>query len=89
MAITVDIKLNEIGKGSGNYSVTAKITDDAKQVGEQEVIINDILSTRIDTPEQKKSIWDNVIKYYNAKIAAIRPTADVEVEGKSYIEKGI
>lgn len=89
MAITVDIKLNELEKGSGNYSVTAKITDDAKPVGEQEVIINDILSTRIDTPEQKKSIWDDVIKYYNAKITAVRPTADVEAEGKSYIEKGI
>lgn len=90
MAVTVDIKLNEIGKGSGNYSVNAIFTDDTKPTDEQETIVNDIQSARVDTPEQKKHLWDELKKLYDDKlVAVVRPTADVEAEGKAYLEKEI
>ncbi len=87
MAITVDVKLNELEKGSGNYSVTATFVDDSKPQDEQETIVNDIQSTRVDTPEQKKHLWDEILMLYDIKVAAVMPTAAVEAEGKAYLEK--
>lgn len=89
MTIFADVKLNEIGKGSGNYSITATITDDTKPAGEQETIINDIQSARVDTPEQKAHLWGEIKKLYAAKTTAVRPTASIEAEGKAYLEKEI
>ena len=89
MTVTVDVKLNEIGRGSGNYSVSATFTDDTKPQGEQDTVVNEIQSVRIDTSEQKTALWTEIKKLYSAKLTAVRPTAAVEVAGKTWIEKEI
>jgi len=89
MAIIAEIKLVELKNGrkpSGSYSVNAAITDDSKPVDQQKMEVNDILSARIETPEQKKALWDEIIKLYHAKCTAVSPTANVEDEAKVYIE---
>ncbi len=89
MTVTIDVKLNDIGRGSGNYSVSATFTDDTKPQGEQDTFVNEIQSARIDTPEQKTALWAELKKLYVAKLVAVRPTAAVEVEGKTWLEKEI
>ncbi len=85
MAIIAEVTLNELKKGTGNYSVSAVIFDDTKLTDKQ--VVNDITSARVDTPEQKKALWDEIIKLYKAKVNAIKPIAAVEAEAKAYIEK--
>ncbi len=85
MAITWDVKVNEIGN-SNSFSINATITDDTKSVGNQ-VETAAILSAKMDTPERKKQVWDGLKKQYNEKVGNTDITAALEVEGKDYLEK--
>lgn len=79
MAITYDLTINELG--DGNYSVTAKITDDVKL--ETKTVV--ILSARFDTEEQKTNCWKAIKEMYLAEKPDI--TIALEAEAKTYLEK--
>jgi len=86
MALICEVKLNELGKGSGNYSVVATITDDTKPVETRTVVVNEISSARIDTEKQKTDLWENIWIHYQAKLTTSTSLVPVENEAKEYLE---
>ena len=85
MAITWTLRINKIGS-SDSFSVSATVKDDTKSVGNQEEIVS-VLSAKMDTPERKKAVWDNLKAQYLAKVSKTDVTTVMEDDGKTYLEK--
>jgi len=91
MAIICSVKLTQISKAEGkevaegSYRVRAEITDDTLPAEIQTEIVN-ILSAKIDTPERKEALWENIWTHYQAQKAAVVDLADIEAAAKTYLE---
>lgn len=85
MAITYTVKISELGQNSGNYSVTAEVTDDTKPVAHQTKTVQ-VLSAKLDTVERKKAVWDNLKTQYLEKIGKADVVSALESEAKEYLE---
>jgi len=86
MAITYTIRVNKLGVNSGNYSVSAEVKDDTKPIGHQTETVG-VISAKLDTPERKKAVWDNLKSQYLAKVSKTDVVSEIEAEAKSYLEK--
>lgn len=86
MAITYTVRISELGAGSGNYSVGAVIRDDTKPIDHQTESVS-VASAKLDTPERKKAVWDNLKSQYLDKVSKTDVVSAIEAEAKTYLEK--
>lgn len=85
MAISWKVSVSEQGNNSGNYSVSAKVTDDTKPIDHQNESVSVV--GRMDTEEQKKGLLDALKQQYQLKVIKVDALALIESESKTYLEK--
>lgn len=89
MAISWKFSINEIGKavdvkGSGNYNISATVTDDTKPEGYQEETVS--AQGKYDTPERKDALHAALKAEYLKKAAATAVKAELELSAKTAVE---
>ena len=86
MAVTWNVNVVELGRGSGNYSVSAIVHDDTKPVGYQDENVS-VSSGKLDTPEHKKQVWDELYRQYQEKTSTANICASLAADAKNDLEK--
>lgn len=85
MAISWDVTVSEKGKGSGNFIVSATVTDDSKPVKDQ--IETPSVEGRMDNQQQKEGLFDALKQNYDDLVGKTDTTTALEAEAKTYLEK--
>ena len=85
MAITWSVTVSELGANSGNYNVSAQVTDDTKPVGRQTETVS--VQGRMDTQAQKDAIYATLKQQYTALVAKSTALATLEAAAKTALEK--
>lgn len=86
MAITWNVKINELGSGSGNYSVAAEVTDDTKPVDHQTETVS-VSSCKFSTVAQKNAVYAELKSQYQTKIDKTAVISALESDAKTALEK--
>jgi len=84
MAISWKFRISEVGQ-SGNYNISAEVTDDTKPVDHQTETVS--IQGRLDSTQQKKANFTALKEQYLAKVAAVDVIAALEAEAKTFVEK--
>lgn len=84
MAISWKFNISEIGN-SGNYNISATVTDDSKLEAYQEESVS--IQGRMDNQEQKEKNFNTLKEQYLQKVSKTTAKAALEAEAKDYVEK--
>lgn len=86
MAITWNVRINELGSGSGNYSVSAEVTDDTKPADHQTETVS-VASCKFATAAQKNAVYAELKSQYQSKVDKAVVISALESEAKTALEK--
>jgi len=84
MAISWKFNISEIGS-SGNYNISADVTDDTKVVGHQTESVS--IQGRLDNQAQKEANFTALKEQYVNRVVKVDALAALEVEAKAFVEK--
>jgi hypothetical protein len=84
MAISWKFNISEIGN-SGNYNISAVVTDDTKPVDYQKETVS--VQGKYDTPERKAAVHATLKAEYLKKASATDAKVALELSAKTETEK--
>ena len=84
MAISWKFSISEVGQ-SGNFSISAEVTDDTKVVDHQTETV--AIQGRMDNQQQKEANFNALKQQYADKVAKVDVISALEAEAKAFVEK--
>jgi len=84
MAISWKFSISEVGQ-SGNFSISAEVTDDTKVVDHQTETVS--IQGRMDNQQQKEANFNALKQQYADKVAKVDVISALEAEAKAFVEK--